>query len=94
MKKITALLMSIICIMLLLNATNIRMARGEVTARTYIESADYMSTELVSTDGEVWIVENYTAPIGDKVLIIYDKCSDDTIYDDEIVYIIHFTEIR
>lgn len=34
----------------------------------------------------------YTAPIGDKVLIIYDQCDKSTIYDDEIVYIIHFTD--
>ena len=94
MKKVAALLLSIVCIALLLSTVNIRVAQGEVSSRTYIESADYVNTELVTTDGETWVVENYTAPIGDKVLIIYDRCSKDTIYDDEIIYIIHFTEIR
>ena len=85
---------AILSIILLLSCSNLRVAQGEVESRTYIESGDYMNTEFVTTDGEAWIVEDYTAPIGDQVLIIYDRCNKDTIYDDEIVYIIHFTKVR
>lgn len=84
----------ILSTILLLSCSNLRVAQGEIASRTYIESGDYMNTELVTTDGEAWIVEDYTAPIGDKVLIIYDRCDKDTIYDDAIIYIIHFTEIQ
>jgi hypothetical protein len=40
----------------------------------------------------MWVAEGYTAPLGDKVLIIYDMCDKSTLYDDEILYVIHFTE--
>jgi hypothetical protein len=70
----------------------VRIAQGEVTSRTYIEHADYMNTFFTTTDGEQWVAEGYTAPIGDKVLIIYDRCDKSTIYDDEIMHIIHFTD--
>ena len=94
MKKIIALVLSIICVALLFSTVNIRVAKGEITGTMYFEEGDYTNATLTTTDGEAWIVENYTAPLGDKVLIIYDRCDKDTIYDDEIVYIIHFTKVR
>jgi hypothetical protein len=93
MKKLIALGLSIICVALLLSTTNIRLAQGAVTGTMYFEEGDYTNATLTTTDGEAWIVENYVAPLGDKVLVIYDRCSKDTIYDDEILYIIHFTPI-
>lgn len=92
MKKIIALTLALIGIVALFNASNIRIAEGEVTSRTYIEEGDYMNTCLTTTDGEAWIAEGYTAPIGDKVFIIYDMCDRSTLYDDEIVYIVHLTK--
>ena len=92
MKKLAITITALICIALALNNTNLRATQGEVTSRIYIEDGDYVNTTLTTTDGEAWIAEGYTAPIGDKVLIIYDKCDKSTIYDDEIVYIIHFTD--
>ena len=92
MKKLAIAILALICILLALNSTSLRVAQGEVTSRTYIEHSDYMNTFLTTTDGETWVAEGYTAPIGDKVLIIYDQCDKSTIYDDEIVYIIHFTD--
>ena len=94
MKKIIALVLSIICVALLLSTVNIRVAKGEVTGTMYFEEGDYTNATFTTTDGEAWLVENYTAPLGDKVLIIYDRCDKSTIYDDEIVYIIHFTTVR
>lgn len=94
MKKFICILLALICVVILINASGFRVAQGEVTARTYIEEYDIMNTELATTDGEAWIAEDYTAPIGDTVFIIYDMCSRDTIYDDEIVYIIHLTSFR
>lgn len=92
MKKIIALILALTCIGIVFSASGVRIISGEVTGRTYIEHGDYVNTELVTTDGEAWIAEGYTAPIGDKVFIIYDKCSSSTIYDDEILYILHFTK--
>ena len=92
-KKITALALILICALALV-ASPIRITQGEVSNRIYIEDGDYMNTEFVTTDGECWIAEDYTAPIGDKVLIIYDKCDKSTIYDDEIMHIIHFTSFQ
>lgn len=92
MKRFAVIITTFICTILVLDSTNIRVTKGEVTSRTYIESADYINTELTTSDNEIWVAEGYTAPIGDKVLIIYDKCDTSTIYDDEILYIIHFTE--
>lgn len=92
MKKLAIATLALICMLLALNSTNLRVAQGEITSRTYIEHGDYMNTFLTTTDGETWVAEGYLAPIGDKVLIIYDKCDKSTIYDDEIVYIIHFTD--
>lgn len=94
MKKLFGTLLAFICIAVLFNSINIRVAQGEVTSRTYIEDGDYVNTFLTTTDGETWVAEGYTAPIGDKVLIIYDMCDKSTIYDDEIRYIIHFTEFK
>lgn len=94
MKKIAIATIALICTLFTLSALNIRVAQGEVTSRTCIESADHMDTHFVTTDGEEWVVEGYTAPIGDKVLIIYDKHDKSTIYDDEIKHIIHFTDIK
>ena len=92
MKKFIAFALTLVCIGVLISTTNIRVAQGEVTGRMYIEEGDYTNTTLTTTDGEAWVAENYMAPLGDKVLIIYDMCDKSTIYDDEIVYIIHFTE--
>lgn len=94
MKKLAISIFALICILLAFNSTNIRVAPGEVTARHYIEEVDHMDTWLTTTDGETWVAEGYTAPIGDKVLIIYDKCDKSTIYDDEILHIIHFTSFE
>ena len=94
MKKILSIALALMCITLLLSTTNIRIAPGEVTERHYFEEADYMSTFLTTTDGETWVAEGYTAPIGDKVLIVYDQCDKSTLYDDEILYIIHFTSFE
>lgn len=87
------LLSIILAFMCFVAPTNIRVAQGEVTSQTYIED-NYIGTHLTTTDGEEWVVENYTAPIGDEVLIIYDKHDNSTIYDDEIMYIIHFTSLK
>ena len=87
MKKLFCTLFAVICIAVIFNSINIRVAQGEVTSRTYIEHSDYMNTFLTTTDGETWVAEGYTAPIGDKVLIIYDQCNKSTLYDDEIIYI-------
>lgn len=91
-KNLKALaILSLICILALACTSNIRIARGEVASQTVV-SADLTNTCFVTTDGELWIAENYTAPVGDPVLIIYDKCDRSTIYDDTIIYIVHFTE--
>lgn len=92
MKKLIALILALTCIVIVYSASGIRIAQGEVASRTYIEDGDYINTELITTDGEAWIAEDYTAPLGDKVLIIYDRCDKSTIYDDEIRYIVHFTK--
>lgn len=92
MKKLIALALALVCIVAVFNASNIRIAKGEVSSRTYIEECDDMNTWLTTTDGEVWIAEGYTAPIGDKVFIIYDMCDKSTLYDDEIIYIVHLTK--
>lgn len=92
MKKIIALILALACIGMVYSASGVRIISGEVTNRTYIEHGDYVNTELVTTDGEAWVAEGYLAPIGDKVLIIYDKCDKSTIYDDEIRCILHFTK--
>lgn len=92
MKKLAIAILALICILLALNSTSLRVAQGVVEGRMYIEDGDYVNTTLTTTDGESWVAEGYTAPIGDKVLIIYDQCDKSTIYDDEIVYIIHFTD--
>ena len=70
MKKLAITILALICIALALNSTNLRATQGEVTSRIYIEDGDYVNTTLTTTDGEAWIAEGYTAPIGDKVLII------------------------
>lgn len=93
MKKPIVALTILLFVLVALSSTDIRIAQGEVTSRTHIEHPYYTNTWLTTTDGEDWIVENYEAPIGDKVLIIYDRCDKSTIYDDEIKYIIHFTDI-
>lgn len=94
MKKLLCTLLVFICIAVLFNSINIGVAQGEVTSRTYIKDGDYVNTFLTTTDGETWVAEGYTAPLDDKVLIIYDMCDKSTIYDDEILYIIHFTEFK
>lgn len=94
MKKLIAITLALIFITALINTINIRVAQGEVTSTHYIESADHMDAFLTTTDDEVWIAEGYTAPIGDKVLIIYDIHDKSTIYDDEIKHIIHFTDFE
>lgn len=92
MKKLTITITALICIILALNSTNLRVAQGEVTGHMYIEEGDYMNTTLTTTDGESWVAEGYTAPIGDKIFIVYNMCDKSTLYDDEIVYLIHFTD--
>lgn len=92
MKKLFAIALALICLVMLFTMTPIRIARGEVDSHTYIESAGCINTCLVTTDGEMWVAEGYTAPIGDNVLIIYDRCDRGTLYDDEIMYIVHFTK--
>lgn len=92
MKKIIALILALTCIGIVYSASGIRVAQGEVASHTYINDGDYVNTCLYTTDGEAWIAEGYLAPIGDKVFIIYDKCSSSTIYDDEILGLIHFTK--
>ena len=94
MKKFIIATIALICIILAINNIDIRVAQGEVTGRMYIEDGDYTNTTLTTTDGEAWVAEGYTAPLEDKVLIIYDRCDKSTLYDDEILYIIHFTDFR
>lgn len=92
MKKLIIITVAFVCILGTFIASPIRIAQGEVTSQTYIENPYYVNTRLTTTDGESWIAEGYTAPIGDKVLIVYDKCDRSTLYDDEIVYVMHFTK--
>lgn len=92
MKKLRILALVIICLVVAFIASPIRVAQGEVTSRTHIENPYYVNSWLTTTDGESWIAEGYEAPIGDKVLIIYNKCDRSTLYDDEIIYIMHFTK--
>lgn len=92
MKKIIALILALICIVIVCSASGIRFAQGEVTGRMYFEDGDYTNTTFTTTDGEAWIAEGYVAPLGDKVLIIYDRCDRSTLYDDEIIYVVHFTK--
>lgn len=92
MKKLFATLLAFICIAVLFNSINIRVAQGEVTGTMYFEEGDYTNATFTTTDGEMWVAEGYTAPLGDKVLIIYDTCDKSTIYDDEILYVIHLTD--
>ena len=94
MKKLISITLALICLVVLINATGIRVAQGEVTGRMYYEEYDCTNTTFTTTDGELWVAEDYMAPLGDKVIIVYDRCSRDTIYDDEIVYVIHLTSFR
>ena len=92
MKKLISLALALICIVILIDASGLRVAQGEVTGRMYIEEGDYTNTTFTTTDGEMWVAENYMAPLGDKVFIIYDRCDRSTLYDDEIVYVVHLTK--
>lgn len=92
MKKLISLALALICIVILADASGLRVAQGEVTGRMYFEDGDYTNTTFTTTDGEAWIAEGYTAPIGDKVFIIYDRCDKSTLYDDEILYVVHLTK--
>lgn len=92
MKKIIISMLIFSCILIGISTSNIRIAQGEIISQTYIESANYVCTEIVTTDGEAWIAEGYTASIGEKVFIIYDRCDKSTLYDDEIMYICHFAK--
>lgn len=94
MTKLISITLAFIFTIMFITCPNIRVAQGEVTSRTYIEDGDYVNTFLTTNDGETWVAEGYTAPLEDKVLIIYDMCDKSTIYDDEILYIIHFTEFK
>lgn len=94
MKKLIITITALICIIIAVNSINLRVAQGEVTGRMYIEEGDYTNTTFTTTDGELWLAEEYMAPLGDKVLIIYDRCDRSTLYDDEIVYVIHLTDFR
>lgn len=92
MKKFIIATIALLGILLALNSINIRVAQGEVTGTMYFEEGDYTNATFTTTDGEMWVAEGYTAPLGDKVLIIYDTCDKSTIYDDEILYVIHLTD--
>ena len=92
MKKIIALILALICLVMVGSATRIRFAQGEITGTMYFEEGDYTNATFTTTDGEMWVAEGYVAPLGDKVLIIYDRCNLSTIYDDEIIYIVHLTK--
>lgn len=91
MKKFISTLLAFICIAVLFSATNVRIAQGEVTGTMYFEDGDYTNATFTTTDGEMWVAEGYVAPLGDTVLIIYDRCDNSTLYDDEILYVIHLT---
>lgn len=92
MKKLISLALALICIVILVDASGLRIAQGEVTGTMYFEEGDYTNATFTTTDGEAWVAEGYVAPLGDKVLIIYDRCDRSTLYDDEILYVVHFTK--
>ena len=94
MKKLIITITALICIIIAVNSVNLRVVQGEVTGTMYFEEGDYTNATFTTTDGEMWVAENYVAPLGDKVLIIYDRCDKSTLYDDEILYVIHLTDFR
>ena len=94
MKKLISVLLAFIYISVLFYASPIRIARGEIVSHNYIKDIGYTSTFITTTDGEDWIAEGYMAPIGDDVFVVYDKYDNTTIYDDEIIYIIHLTKFK
>ena len=76
-------------------APEVRYDTGVITSRSYVEDGDYMVTTIETSDGNLWDVLDYTAPIGDSIIIEFDTMgTPDNIYDDAITGVVTFSEIN
>ena len=71
-----------------------RYTTGEVLTREYSEELDVTITTIVTKDGNMYEVYDYTAPHFSPMLIHFDTNNTSNVTDDEIVSIICFTDVR
>lgn len=73
-------------------APEVRYDTGVITSRSYVED---MVTTIETSDSNLWDVLDYTAPIGDNIIIEFDTMgTPDNIYDDAITGVVTFSEIN
>lgn len=74
---------------------NIRYDVGVVTDCFYFEATnDYNVTFVTPSDGNEWIIENFSGNVGDTIIVEFDTMNTpDDIYDDSITGVISFSQI-
>lgn len=75
------------------NNGNIQTEKGVIISCTYDEQKDMTVTEIITVDGNIWVVEDYTAPVGDKVDVVFNTNGTDDMMNDIIVKVICYSEI-
>lgn len=72
--------------------SNSRIENGYLISFVYNEMGDYITSTIVTDDGNVWEVDGYVCNRGAKLEITFDTMDTDDITDDQIVKIIATVE--
>lgn len=70
----------------LFGKSNIRTEMG------YVTSTESTTTEIITNDGNIWIVDNFTCDSDAACEITFDTNGTENVEDDEIISITTYTE--
>lgn len=65
---------------------------GELYTFHYSEDADIIVSEIHTDDGNVWTVEDYVAPRGTALIIVFDTNGTQTPEDDQPLQIVAISD--
>ena len=65
---------------------------GELYTFRYSEDADIIVSEIHTDDGNVWQVEDYVAPRGTALIIVFDTNGTQTPKDDQPLQIVAISD--
>lgn len=70
-----------------------RYAMGEIIGHQYDWQGELAYTSIQTDDGNIWDIEDYTAPLGDRCTVVFDTRSTAEIEDDLVTGIICYSEV-
>lgn len=74
------------------NNENTRTENGYLISFIYNENGDYMTSTIVTDDGNVWEVDDFVCNRGARLQVTFDTMDTDDITDDQVIKIVATVE--